>query len=174
MRKMVLMFSILICLLGLSGCSKVDTVLETSGNSYMPVHSTGKGGLDEKGADEQDSWSEQDIMSMFSRTKETNWEYADCVLFPDEASGRIGAVLFWDSEKEASNVAFFDADGDCQQCGVYAKLSGEPEFTYLRDGTVTFKLETEDGTGYNYTITISIDGSRVNFKAEDDLLLMKK
>ena len=27
----------------------------------------------------------------------------------------------------------------------------------------------EDGIIYNYTITISIDGSNVNFKAEDDL-----
>ena len=28
---------------------------------------------------------------------------------------------------------------------------------------------TEDGIIYNYTITISIDDSNVNFKAEDDL-----
>ena len=31
------------------------------------------------------------------------------------------------------------------------------------------EFETEDGIIYNYTITISIDGSNVNFKAEDDL-----
>ena len=33
----------------------------------------------------------------------------------------------------------------------------------------TPKLETEDGIIYKYTITISIDDSNVNFKAEDDL-----
>lgn len=174
MRKMVMLCAVLVWLLGVSGCSKVDSVPETLVDSYTPVQSTEKGSLDESGSDEQNSWSEKDIMSMFSRIKETNWEYADCVLFPDEAGGRIGAVLFWDSEKETSNVAFFDADGDCQQCGVYAKLSGEPEFTYLGDGMVIFKLETEDGTRYNYMITISVDGSHVNFKAEDDLLLMRK
>ena len=40
---------------------------------------------------------------------------------------------------------------------------------YLGDGAVTFKQETEDGRIYHYTLTISIDGSNVNFKAEDNL-----
>ena len=53
--------------------------------------------------------------------------------------------------------------------GTYARMSDEPDFQYLGGGAVTFKLETEDGIIYNYTITISIDGSNVNFKAEDDL-----
>ena len=53
--------------------------------------------------------------------------------------------------------------------GRYARMSDEPDFQYLGGGAVTFKLETEDGIIYNYTITISIDGSNVNFKAEDDL-----
>ena len=48
-------------------------------------------------------------------------------------------------------------------------MSDEPDFQYLGDGAVTFKLETEDGTIYNYTLTISIDGGNVNFKAEDNL-----
>ena len=53
--------------------------------------------------------------------------------------------------------------------GTYARMSDEPDFQYLGGGAVTFKLETEDGIIYNYTITISIDDSNVNFKAEDDL-----
>lgn len=106
---------------------------------------------------------------MFSQVKETDWEYIDCVLIPDHASDRVGAVLFRDDKKETSNVAFFDADGYFQQFGTYAKMSAEPDFTYLGDGVATFKLETDDGTIYNYTLTISIDGSNVNFKAEDDL-----
>ena len=120
-------------------------------------------------SNQEKSWSEQDIISMFSRVKEAHWEYADCVLIPDHASNRIGAVLFWDDKKETSNVAFFDADGYFQQCGAYAKMCEEPDFTYLGDGSVTFKLETDDGTIYHYTLTISLDGSSVNYKAEDDL-----
>ena len=48
-------------------------------------------------------------------------------------------------------------------------MSDETDFQYLGGGAVTFRLETEDGIIYNYTITISIDDSNVNFKAEDDL-----
>ena len=60
---------------------------------------------------------------MFSHAQETDWEYIDCVLIPDHASDRIGAVLFWNDKEETSNVAFFDADGYFQQCGTYAKMS---------------------------------------------------
>ena len=83
--------------------------------------------------------------------------------------GRVGAVLFWDSQKETTNVAFFDAEGDYQQCGTYAKTAAEPGFTYLGEGTVTFRLETEEGAIYSYTLTLSIDGGDVTFKAQDDL-----
>ena len=96
-------------------------------------------------------------------------KYIDCVLIPDHASDRVGAVLFRNDKEQSSNVAFFDADGYFQQYGTYARMSDEPDFQYLGGGAVTFKLETEDGIIYNYTITISIDGSNVNFKAEDDL-----
>ena len=114
-------------------------------------------------------WSEQDIVSMFSLVQETDWEYIDCVLIPDHASDRVGAVLFRNDKEQTSNVAFFDADGYFQQYGTYARMSDEPDFQYLGGGAVTFRLETEDGIIYNYTITISIDDSNVNFKAEDDL-----
>ncbi len=118
---------------------------------------------------EDKNWSEQDITSMFSRAQEADWEYIDCVLIPDHASDRIGAVLFWNNMNKTSNVAFFDANGYYQQCGTYGKMPAEPDFTYLGDGAVTFKLEAENGTIYNYTLTISIDGNNVNFIAEDDL-----
>ena len=118
---------------------------------------------------EDKNWSEQDITSMFSHVQEPDWEYVDCILIPDHASDRIGAILFWNNKNNTSNVAFFDANGCYQQCGTYAKTPAEPDFTYLGDGAVTFKLETENGTIYNYTLTISIDGNIVNFIAEDDL-----
>lgn len=88
---------------------------------------------------------------------------------PDHASDRIGAVLFWDAQEETSNVAFFDADGFYLLSGTYGKMPNQPDFTYLGDGAVTFKLETEDGTIYHYTLTISVYDSDVHFKAEDDL-----
>lgn len=117
---------------------------------------------------DENNWTEQDIISMFYRGREIDWEYIDCVLISDYASNCVGAVLFRDNGEKTSNVAFYNADGYCQQCGTFAKMAVEPDFTYLGDGTVTFKLEMEDAAVYNFILTISIDGSNVNFIAEDD------
>ena len=122
------------------------------------------------GLEEEKALSEQEVKDMFNNLNSADdFTYLGCVLIPDKASDRVGAVLFEDETKETTNVAFFDADGYAQQCGTYAKAADDPEFTYLGDGTVTFKLKTEDNIIYNYTLTISIDGMNVNFTAKDDL-----
>ncbi|MGN1002494.1 MAG: lipoprotein [Oscillospiraceae bacterium] len=164
MKRILVFMLTTVCILAITGCGSKDAVPEISDPVSNPIQNadTGK-------ANEEKNWSEQDLMSMFSLAQETDWEYIDCALIPDHASDRIGAVLFWDDKMETSNVAFFDADGYYQQCGTYAKVSAQPDFTYLGNGAVTFKLENDDGIIYRYTITISIDGSNVNFKAEDDL-----
>ena len=164
MKRVLIFILMTVCILEMSSCGSKDAMPKTSDSVSNPVQSA-----DTSNLNEEKIWSEQDIASMFSHAQETDWEYIDCVLIPDHASDRIGAVLFWNDKNQTSNVAFFDADGYFQQCGTYAKMPSEPDFRYLGDGAVTFKLETEDGTIYNYTITISIDGSNVNFKAEDDL-----
>lgn len=106
---------------------------------------------------------------MFDEVKEADWEYIDCELMPDHVGDRVGAVLFRDARKETGNVAFFDADGCYQMAGTDGKISDQPDFTYLGDGAVTVKLETEAGTVYHYMLTISINDSGIYFKAEDDL-----
>ena len=164
MKRALLFIFMTVCVLGMSACSSKDAMPETSDSASNPVQNT-----DISNLNGGKIWSEQDVVSMFSLAQETDWEYIDCVLIPDHASDRVGAVLFRNDKEQTSNVAFFDADGFYQQCGTYAKMSANPAFTYLGDGCVTFRLETEDGIIYNYTITISIDDSNVNFKAEDDL-----
>lgn len=154
-----------VCILVMSSCGSQVTVPEASNSTSNPIQK-----IETSNPNEGKDWSEQDITSMFCRAQETDWEYIDCVLIPDYASDRIGAVLFWDDEKKTSNVAFFDADGYYQQCGIYAKMSAQPDFAYLGNGAVEFKLETDDGTIYNSTLTISIDGSDVHFIFKDDLL----
>lgn len=121
------------------------------------------------GQDKPKEWTEESITSMFESDAREPWEVVDCVLMPDNAFDMVGAVLFLDNEKESVNVAFMDKDGHYQQCGTYATLSEEADFTYLGNGAVTFKLSAKDGTAYNYTLTISIDGEKVDFTAEDDL-----
>ena len=164
MNRVLIFILTTVCILGMFGCGSKDTVTKTSDFDSNSIQNKDNGN-----PNMEKSWSEQDIMFMFSQAKETDWEYIDCVLISDHAGDRIGAVLFWDDKKKTSNVAFFDEDGYFQQCSTYAKVSAKSDFTYLGDGAVKFKLETDDGTIYNYTITISIDGGNVNFTAEDDL-----
>ena len=164
MKRALLFIFMTVCVLGMSACSSKDAMPETSDSASNPVQNT-----DISNLNGGKIWSEQDIVSMFSLVQETDWEYIDCVLIPDHASDRVGAVLFRNDKEQTSNVAFFDADGYFQQYGTYARMSDAPDFQYLGGGAVTFRLETEDGIIYTYTITISIDDSNVNFKAEDDL-----
>ena len=76
-------------------------------------------------------------------------------------------MLFYDSETETSNTAFFDEEGNYQMCGVSAKIYSEPDFTYHGDGVVTFYLEAEEGSAYCCKIAFSADGSEVFFVRED-------
>lgn len=161
MKKALLVFLMLVCLFGMSSCGRKAAVPETSGPVSAPIQP-----VETRDSNGEIFWSEQDITSMFSRVQEKDWEYIDCVLMPDHASGRVGAVLFRNDPEGTSSVAFFQADGSYQQCGTYANLSATPGFTYLGNGKVTFQLESEDGVIYDFSITITADGGNVNFKTE--------
>lgn len=164
MKKVLAFILTFVCIFGMYGCGSTGTVAETSNSAGNPVQNA-----DDTQPNEKKDWSEQDIISLFDQSRETDWEYIDCILISDHASDHIGAVLFRDDQKQTGNVAFFDENGVYQKCGVSAKIPDEPDFTYLGDGAVTFKLEADDGTIYNCTLTISIDDGNVTFKAEDDL-----
>lgn len=118
---------------------------------------------------EEAEWSEQDVAAMFTAVKEADWTYIDCVLMPDKAYNRVGAVLYWDEVRGTSMVAFFDGEGNYVQAGPQSKAPDGAELTYLGNGAVTFPQAKEDGTVYNFTLTLSIDGDHVHFEAEDDL-----
>ena len=164
MKRALAFILLIVCVLELFGCGNKDAMPQTSDPVSEPIQNADTGNRNE-----EKIWSKQDVVSMFSRVKKSDWEYIDCVLIPDHASDRIGAVLFWDNQKQTSNVAFFGADGYFQQCGTRAKVSAEPEFTYLGNGKVTFQLETENAAVYSFAVTILIDGSNVNFEVENDL-----
>ncbi len=161
MKKMLIFLLVITCLWSASGCGSENPVTNTSAPASDP--SVPASDPNEK------EWSVKDITDLFSQVKEPDWEYRDCVLISDHASGRVGAVLFWDNIEKTSNVAFFDAEGYYQQCGIYAKISENPDFQYLGDGAVTFQAESENGTVYDCTITISVEDGSVNFTVADGL-----
>ena len=157
MKKIYLFLLISLCITGIFACNNQEHSSDPATNMQKTIQQ------------EEKTWSEQDLRSMFSNITRTDLEYIDCVLMPDHASNRVGAVLFRNNTHGTSNVAFFDADGYFKQCGTYAQTADEPNFTYLGDGAVTFQLKAEDNTVYNYTLTLSIEGNGVYFKAEDNL-----
>ena len=164
MEKVLICIFMTVFILGISSCGRKESVPETPDPAAGAIQNADTGPLTV-----EKTWAQEDIASMFSHVQETDWDYIDCVLTPDSACGRVGAVLFWNGRNETSNVAFFDADGFYQPCGVYAGMPTEPDFKYLGDGAVTFKLKTDEDATYNYTLTISMDDGNVHFKAEDDL-----
>ena len=106
MKKLLAFMLAIALFFALPGCKSEGTAKETSMPSDNQTEKT---------------WSEKDIDTMFSQVKKDNWEYIDCVLISDNASDCVGAVLFWDVTRKSSNVAFFDANGYYQQCGVDAE-----------------------------------------------------
>ena len=165
MKQLVSIFVLLICLLGLIGCQSDKKQL----NSSVPI-TENQQSTETKESNIKNNWTEQEITSMFIKTMDDSCNIIDCVLIPDYAYDRVGAVLYWDGKKETTNVAFIDADGYNQSCGIYEKTYSQADFTYLGNGEVAFVLQSEEGEIYNCNITLSIDGSNVNFTVEDDLL----
>ena len=51
--------------------------------------------------------------------------------------------------------------------GTDAQLTDEPEFEYLGDGAVSFKVKGENGKIYDHTMSITIEGNNMTFKSVD-------
>ncbi len=161
MKKTAIFLILLLSIPGISGCGGSQNPASAVTAEEVMTSAENGGDTDEK------NWSRQEILSMFENVKEDCWSVAGCVPISDDAYDRVGAVLFYDSETETSNTAFFDEEGNYQMCGVSAKIYSEPDFTYHGDGVVTFYLEAEEGSAYRCKIAFSADGSEVFFVRED-------
>lgn len=110
--------------------------------------------------EDENTWTKQDITDMFYNMENSDkLKYIDSVVMPDRAFDRIGAVLFY-TVNGAVEVAFFDEYGFAQRCfwSFHAKAADPPDLTYLGNGALSFKLETENHTIGCYTLTIDADG----------------
>lgn len=163
MKKICTAVLIFICVGGMAACGNQNSSQVTT----LATESIEESTLQK----EEKIWSEQEIIDMFysANSQKSEYECIACTLFSDYASNRIGAVLFEDTEDGTTKVAFFDAQGYSQQCGIHAKVADESDFTYLGDGAVTFKLETNEKIIYNCTISISVSGNTTAFEIMDDL-----
>ena len=111
-------------------------------------------------------WTTQEIAELFKTNANEDCTLVACASMFDFAYDRVGVVLYTDSKEGYIHVAFMDAEGNMQHCGVEAELLDSPEFTYLGNGEVTFKVCSKDGENYTQKIAFSVDGEGVNFVAE--------
>lgn len=165
MRRFWIALFVAVCAVALTACGAGDIP-----QGDLPVEeeaekgtASGEAAPEEAAPAEEKTWTEQDLTGMFRGMPAADTlTYRDCALMPDGAAGRVGAVLFENQEEGTTNVAFFDAEGYSAPCGVHARAAEDPGFAYLGEGTAAFLAETEAGI-CAFTITISINGSTVNF-----------
>ena len=163
-RKLVILLAALI--FGLAACAKpaepspvaVSSVLALSSEQSAPAQ-TPEG--QEKPAEPEHEWTQEDIRRMYQNIQEPDWVFIDCLVTPDRANGCVGAALYWDG-KESTLVRFFDEDGYSYCAGPVAKTAQDAGFAYLGDGAVTFRLQTDDAAEYDYTLTLEKTDEDVN------------
>ena len=163
MKKITLFFLLSLFCFAMTGCGDHGSDIPGSHEKNVEI-------ADHTDPIQERNWSEQEILSMFTDCRENGWEYIDCVLIPDYAYDRVGAVLFRNTNQGTCDVAFFNSQGHFQKCGVYALPAEHPEFFYLGDGAVSFQMKTENGQVYLHTLTLSIQENQVQFKTRDDLI----
>ena len=80
-----------------------------------------------------------------------------------EAIGIIGGA-------DGPTAIFISKDADVDSEEMKEESAGKkwttPEFTYLGNGEVTFKVCSKDGTSYTQKISFSVDEEKVNFVSE--------
>ena len=108
-------------------------------------------------------WTKQEIAELFKTKTYEDCTLIACASMDDFAYDRVGAVLYTDSKEGYIHVAFMDAEGNMQHCGVEAELLDSPGFTYLGNGEVAFKVCSKEGENYTQKISFSTDNEEVNF-----------
>lgn len=168
MKRKFAFFLTALFALALTGCGGKETPAPTSAPASAPPASdqTETAGQSEAAT----GWTEEQVLELYEAEREESWEMADCVAFYDQASGLVGAVLFRNGDAGTAGVAFLGADGSCRMGGIEALLPDEPEFEYLGEGTVSFKVKGKDGKVRGHTMSITIEGNNVTFKSVDKQL----
>lgn len=139
----------------LTGCSKTGAQLKPDGaaNAVSPEESAVL------------QWTEEKLNSTFLGKNKAG-EILASVPAEDGAYDLVGVVMYTEDESGYIRLAFMDAEGYCQSCGLEAVAYEPLEFEYLGEGRVSFNFLGESGEAQNCVISFSREGSDVLFKAE--------
>lgn len=171
MKKRTVLILLAALVLSLSACEKrPEPAMDTQAPPVLaaPAEASAPEIPAEPESEPEKEWTQADIRRMYKAIKEPEWAFIDCLTTPDKANNCVGAVLYWDGEA-STLVRFFDETGYSYCAGPVAKAADEPGFTYLGDGTVTFRLQADDGTVYDYTLTLSAGDAGANWTASDSV-----
>lgn len=139
----------------LTGCSGAGTRAEPDGAADPAVP--------EESAEVQ--WTEDRLNSTFLSKNEAEKILAS-VPASDGAYGLVGVVMYTEDESGYIRLAFMDAEGYCQHCGLEAVAFEPSELEYLGEGKVSFSSLDKSGEALNCTVGFSREGSDVFFKTE--------
>ncbi len=172
MKKQWLVMLLAALIFSLAACAKPaepDQTAEAPPVLVLPAEDAAPAGPEEEAeAASEKEWTQEDIRRMYESVAKPEWMLLDCLVTPDRANGCVGAALYWDAE-ESTLVRFFDEDGYSYCAGPMAKTAQDAGFAYLGGGKVTFRLQTDDGTAYDYTLTLEKTDEGVNWTARDSL-----
>ncbi len=126
-------------------------------------------GAEDGAAAEEALWTEEEIRSLFEeKTAGEGYTVLSCAAVDDGAYDRIGVALYTTEKDGVTNLAFLDAAGDYQTCGIVAPPSEDGSLSYQGDGIVTFQVLDQDGAALGYRVSFSMDGADVHFVAASD------
>lgn len=74
-----------------------------------------------------------------------------------------------DVDRGMAEVAFMDMEGYFQKIGLSASPAPEPEFTYMGNGVVTFRLLTDEGESYTSEIVFTKKDNEIKYVRKDSM-----
>lgn len=130
----------------------------------------GQDNVPENGAAAEEAlWTAAEIRSLFEeKTAGKGYTVLHCAVVDDGAYDRVGVVLYTTAGQDTTYLAFLDAQGYSQTCGIVAPPLDDGALVYQGDGTVAFQIQGSDGAPIDYQVSFSADGTDANFVIVSD------
>lgn len=107
---------------------------------------------------QEEVWNVEQLRTVFDRQAESGWRFVAAVS-TDLYEDLVGAVLYRRMGDEIPiGVMFVTQDGIGFSCGLGGELAEDPAFVYRGEGTVAFRVKTDDGGRAIMTLQRTIDG----------------
>ena len=125
----------------------------------------GQDNVPENGAAAEEAlWTAAEIRSLFEeKTAGKGYTVLHCAEVDDGAYDRVGVVLYTTAGQDTTYLAFLDAQGYSQTCGIVAPPLDDGALVYQGDGAVAFQIQGSDGAPIDYQVSFSVDGPDANF-----------